>query len=531
MKKNVFTALLPALPAAILCLAMLVIPAAAKDRGTRQIAVGQLVTVSAEGSYPWTWSFGDPSIIKAEPYTGTTQSQIVNKRVQSYDIVGLKVGTTTVTVDGYELVWNPNTGESESHTRSDTWTIVVSETCTVTFERGDNWKPVKKTVFRMEPISEPTGLLPPGYVLDGWFTDKALTRRWDFSSPVTADLTLYAGYTAADTEEYGTIGQDVSGTASDIRSYNADVNLVPVRDKKSGLWGYANKRLRLVIPFRFKEAGSFVTAEGGGARAVVKLGESLYNSYVIDERGDYIISTGYEKIELYYNRIRGVRSTGTRYDINGNEVTYDEYDVLSDKDSERLARDESTEGWGELFEYYSEGSTKWQFYNLDMQESIWVDKIDGVDSVYGRLGTRGMFFVRGNDKWGAVHIPSRRIVIPCSYDGLYYQNDAGGYITYRRGSELGFLPDPLFPPEEPKAPYAVKSWSPEAVTLQGPPSWLNDARHILAVSCCADGRMEELMAGELKGTVATFPKRLSAGWKLFFLDNTGRPLGESAVLR
>ena len=47
---------------------------------------------------------------------------------------------------------------------------------------------------------ENTTIIPPdsptrdGYLFTGWFLDKALTQRFDFSSPITADITVYAGW-------------------------------------------------------------------------------------------------------------------------------------------------------------------------------------------------------------------------------------------------------------------------------------------------------------------------------------------------
>ncbi|MGN1104526.1 MAG: Ig-like domain-containing protein, partial [Candidatus Coproplasma sp.] len=39
-----------------------------------------------------------------------------------------------------------------------------------------------------------------GYAIDGWYTDSALTSRFDFSTPITADITLYASWVVATME-------------------------------------------------------------------------------------------------------------------------------------------------------------------------------------------------------------------------------------------------------------------------------------------------------------------------------------------
>ena len=53
--------------------------------------------------------------------------------------------------------------------------------------------PSAQTVYSGQTADEPTD--PPtrdGYVFDGWYKDALCTQRYDFSSPVTANITLYA---------------------------------------------------------------------------------------------------------------------------------------------------------------------------------------------------------------------------------------------------------------------------------------------------------------------------------------------------
>lgn len=50
-----------------------------------------------------------------------------------------------------------------------------------------------------------------GYTFGGWFTDEACTQAYDFSTPVTADLTLYAKWTKNATNPGGNGGSDTNG--------------------------------------------------------------------------------------------------------------------------------------------------------------------------------------------------------------------------------------------------------------------------------------------------------------------------------
>ena len=50
-----------------------------------------------------------------------------------------------------------------------------------------------------------------GYTFDGWYTDEACTRAYDFATPVTADLTLYAKWTKNATNPGGNGGSGTNG--------------------------------------------------------------------------------------------------------------------------------------------------------------------------------------------------------------------------------------------------------------------------------------------------------------------------------
>ena len=58
-------------------------------------------------------------------------------------------------------------------------------------------KPVEFfTVNYGEKIAAPEAEQAEGYVFEGWYTDAALTQKWDPESPITGNLELYAKYTA-----------------------------------------------------------------------------------------------------------------------------------------------------------------------------------------------------------------------------------------------------------------------------------------------------------------------------------------------
>lgn len=65
-----------------------------------------------------------------------------------------------------------------------TWTVTFDNNGTTTTETVDNGL----------TVSEPEKPVREGYTFLGWFTDEACTVKYSFSTPVTADLTLYAGW-------------------------------------------------------------------------------------------------------------------------------------------------------------------------------------------------------------------------------------------------------------------------------------------------------------------------------------------------
>lgn len=74
--------------------------------------------------------------------------------------------------------------------------VVVSDQCVVKFDTGGGSVLPPQTVRRGQYLSAPGTPLREGYRFTGWYTDQALTQPWDISTPVTANMTLYAGWEA-----------------------------------------------------------------------------------------------------------------------------------------------------------------------------------------------------------------------------------------------------------------------------------------------------------------------------------------------
>lgn len=68
------------------------------------------------------------------------------------------------------------------------------EKFTVTFNSKGGTAVRKQTVVDGELATEPADPNKAGYVFLGWYTDEALTQEFDFATPITGNITLYAGW-------------------------------------------------------------------------------------------------------------------------------------------------------------------------------------------------------------------------------------------------------------------------------------------------------------------------------------------------
>jgi uncharacterized repeat protein (TIGR02543 family) len=90
----------------------------------------------------------------------------------------------------------------------------ITNTFIVTFNSNGGTAVASQEVFKNTAATEPDAPEPAtpeleGHVLAGWYTDEALTIAYDFDTPLTADITLYAKWEiAVYTITYHTNGSD-----------------------------------------------------------------------------------------------------------------------------------------------------------------------------------------------------------------------------------------------------------------------------------------------------------------------------------
>lgn len=78
--------------------------------------------------------------------------------------------------------------------------VAAASTHTVTFETNDGSKVEALEVEDGAKATKPTDPTKEGYTFDGWYSDKELTKAFDFATAITADTTVYAKWTEESTE-------------------------------------------------------------------------------------------------------------------------------------------------------------------------------------------------------------------------------------------------------------------------------------------------------------------------------------------
>ena len=94
-------------------------------------------------------------------------------------------GSTVVDKDGDEYTY-----PAEGGTLDPDGTVVY--TVTVTFDSQGGSDVASRNVDVNTPVAEPDAPTRSGYSFRGWYTAASIGEEWDFSAPVTGDMTLYA---------------------------------------------------------------------------------------------------------------------------------------------------------------------------------------------------------------------------------------------------------------------------------------------------------------------------------------------------
>lgn len=153
-----------------------------------QVKKGESVSLPSPGeSGTTTWTSSDTSIATVTD-DGT--------------VTGISAGTVTITAttkSGGIKIWFFIWGETTTITKYVVEVIDDGETpnpepeiYTVTFETNGGSSIESQAVEEGNTVLKPADPTKEGYTFDGWYSDEALSTIYDFGTPVTEDITLYA---------------------------------------------------------------------------------------------------------------------------------------------------------------------------------------------------------------------------------------------------------------------------------------------------------------------------------------------------
>ena len=98
----------------------------------------------------------------------------------------------------------------------------IIDTYKVSYVSNGGSQVPEETVDHGSAATKPADPTREGYHFQGWYTDEGLTALYDFSTPVTADITLYAKWLEAYTITYELQGGALAEGAVNPASYNSE---------------------------------------------------------------------------------------------------------------------------------------------------------------------------------------------------------------------------------------------------------------------------------------------------------------------
>ena len=161
--------------------------------------ISNTVTVNdsyAENSGSGEYSEGETVTIKAGERSGYKFSGWTTD--DSVQFADSKSAETTFTMQGKAVTVTANWTKSSGGNGGGGGNVHY----TVSFETNGGNDIASKTVTKNSVIKEPESPIKDGFDFEGWYTDKGLKTKYDFTEKVTKNFTLYAKWTEKDNGEW-----------------------------------------------------------------------------------------------------------------------------------------------------------------------------------------------------------------------------------------------------------------------------------------------------------------------------------------
>ncbi|MDT2659532.1 InlB B-repeat-containing protein [Enterococcus hulanensis] len=142
------------------------------------------------------------------------------------------------------------------------WEKTVEANYTVTYEVNGGSKVDSETVKKDELFTKPKDPSRTGYTFAGWYTDKDLTKAYDFNTPATGNLVLYAKWEQAVETNYTVTYEVNGGSKVDSETVKKDALFTKPQDpSRTGYtfagW-YTDKDLTKAYDFNTPATGNLV---------------------------------------------------------------------------------------------------------------------------------------------------------------------------------------------------------------------------------------------------------------------------------
>ena len=224
------------------------------------------------------WS---PEVTDKFGYSTVYTATITITPKANYTVKG--IAENGYTVNGAETVTN----EADSATITAVYAATGSKSSggrgstkryTVSFNTNGGNKITSQTVAKDNSVKEPTAPIKENFEFAGWYTDKELTTKYDFTEKVTKSFTLYAKWTEQKQENGGS--EDVVNNNSGNENKESSNTIVLTIDEHDALVYGTTKTNdvapkvvndRTMLPARFIAENLGATVEWDGEKQLVTI--------------------------------------------------------------------------------------------------------------------------------------------------------------------------------------------------------------------------------------------------------------------
>ena len=149
---------------------------------------------------------------------------------------------------------------------------------TVSFNTNGGNKITSQTVAKDNSVKEPTAPIKENFEFAGWYTDKELTTKYDFTEKVTKSFTLYAKWTEQKQENGGS-GDVVNNNSGNEKKESSNTIVLTIDEHDALVYGttktndVAPKVVndRTMLPARFVAENLGATVEWDGEKQLVTI--------------------------------------------------------------------------------------------------------------------------------------------------------------------------------------------------------------------------------------------------------------------